>query len=545
MDNKRTLLAVVLSLLVLLGWSQLSEYMGWTSHKTTAPVATEQSVTITPPAAQTEAAAPVPAEPASTLPVFTPTPGREVMVDTPLYTAVLHSGGGFLKSLVLKKYTQGIEPGSPLVSLASDSSYPMAPMGLNVNGQPSWSTGQWSFEGSDLNLAQGQTGTLTFTGLVDGIRVRREFTFDAATYLISETVRLDGVDQARSVRLGFKAGSNSISAASNYDVTRVAWLDKGSIEKDSDNKKLTNEGLQAQGTLEWGGVMNNYFMAVVAPENPDNIILKARIQDSFWGVLMEQSDITVRPGAETAVKASWWYGAKERSLLENAPSQLAEAVDLGWFTIIAKPLLHLLVFFHSFVGNWGVAIILLTLLIRVLFFPLSQKSYRSMEKMKKLQPQMQKLKEKYGNDREAMNREVMQLYKAYGANPASGCLPILVQLPVFFGLYQALLNSLELRHAAFIPYLPFTDIIWLADLSARDPLYISPILMGATMFLQQKMSPPVGEPIQQKIMLAMPVVFTVMFVNFPSGLVVYWFFNNLFSIAQQWLIMGRPSSRAQ
>jgi YidC/Oxa1 family membrane protein insertase len=165
-----------------------------------------------------------------------------------------------------------------------------------------------------------------------------------------------------------------------------------------------------------------------------------------------------------------------------------------------------------------------------------------MEKMKTLQPMINKLREKYGNDKEKLNREVMQLYKTYGANPASGCLPILVQLPVFFGLYQALLNSLELRHAVFIPYVPFTNILWLADLSAADPIYVSPILMGATMLLQQKMSPPAGEPLQQKMMMARPIVFTIMFLNFPSGLVVYWFFNNLLSIAQQWVIMRkRPS----
>ena len=550
MENKRTLLAVVLSLAVLIGWTHFSEFMGWTPpRKTQAPVVAEEPVAGAQGSGQTASSAPTasPDQNAGTAAgssansgaVFTPTAGREVRVDTPLYTAVFHSGGGVLKSFDLKQYRRDIKPGSPLEALAGERSYPMAPMGLTLNGMPTWSAGEWAFDGSDISITGTNNATLTFTGVVDGIRITRVLTFDAATYLIKEQVRLDGASAARTVRLGFKVGSSSLVSASNYDPSRIAWNEKKSIEENSDEKKLTTEGYQTQGAINWGGVMNNYFMAVVAPVSSQALTLKARIQDGFWGVSMEQSDIVVPAGGETLVGTSWWYGAKDRALLEDAPSNLSSAVNLGMFSIIAKPLLHLLVFFHGYVGNWGVAIIILTCMLRVLFFPLSQKSYRSMEKMKKLQPMITKLREKHAGNRDQLNREVMQLYKTYGANPASGCLPIVVQIPVFFGLYQALLNSLELRHAVFIPYLPFTDMLWLADLSAADPYYISPILMGATMFLQQKMSPPAGEPMQQKIMMAMPIVFTVMFLNFPSGLVVYWFFNNLLSIAQQWLIMRR------
>ena len=550
MENKRTLLAVVLSLVVLIGWQHFAQFMGWSTPRTApAPIVAEQPVgqTAVQPGAQISGQnAQNAAQPGTTgaggTAGFTPTAGREVKVDTPLYTAIFHSGGGVLKSFELKHYREDIKPGSPLKRLVDERDFSMASMGLTLNNMPSWSAGEWSFSGSDVKLDGHETAMLTFTGLVDGIRLTRELTFDASTYLIKETVRLGGVDAARSVRIGFKTGSASLSGASNYDLVRVSWNEKNSIEENSDAKKLSGEGFQAQGPFNWGGVMNNYFMTVVAPGEAQSITLKARVQDNFWGVNLDRGDITIPAGGETAVQASWWYGAKERDLLATAPSNLASAVNLGMFSVIAKPLLHLLVFFHSYVGNWGVAIILLTCLVRIVFFPLSQKSYKSMEKMKTLQPMITKLREKYANDRNALNREVMQLYKTYGANPASGCLPILVQLPVFFGLYQALLNSLELRHAIFIPYVPFTNILWLADLSAADPIYVSPLLMGATMFLQQKMSPPAGEPMQQKIMLAMPIVFTVMFLNFPSGLVIYWFFNNLLSIAQQWLIMRKRSA---
>jgi len=539
-ENKRTILAVVLSLVVLIGWSQLSEHMGWTSKpEVQAPVSGDQPIPVPQPSS---APAPAGQQDAAVVSAFTPTEGREVTVETPLYTAVFHSGGGTLRSFTLKHYKKTIAPDSPQQRLAGDSSFALAPMGLTVDGAASWVSTDWAFEGENLSLTGAQKGALSFTGMVNGIRVRRELTFDASTYLITETTRLDGSAVPRNVRLGFKVGSSEMQAASNYDETRVAWNEGNSIETNNKVDKLAAEGIEERGPFNWAGIMNNYFMAVVAPEQGGAVSLKARKQGDFWGVNLERSDIPMQPGSEASVTTYWWYGAKDRTLLDEAPANLSQAVDLGMFSIIAKPLLYALVFFHGYVGNWGVAIILLTFCIRLCFFPLSQKSYKSMEKMKKLQPMMQKLREKHGSDREALNREVMQLYKTYGANPASGCLPILVQLPVFFGLYQALLNSLELRHAAFIPHLPFTDMVWLADLSAADPLYISPILMGATMFLQQKMSPPVGEPLQQKIMMAMPIIFTVMFINFPSGLVIYWFFNNLLSIAQQWLIMRRSSS---
>jgi YidC/Oxa1 family membrane protein insertase len=196
-------------------------------------------------------------------------------------------------------------------------------------------------------------------------------------------------------------------------------------------------------------------------------------------------------------------------------------------------------FFYDYVGNYGVAIIILTFVIKIIFWPLSHKSYKSMEKMKKIQPMMKKLKEQYKDDRQKMNQELMQLYKTYKVNPAGGCLPMILQIPVFIGLYEALLGALELRHATFITHVPFTDIVWLADLSAKDPLYVTPVVMGLSMFLQQKMSPTAGDPTQAKIMLFMPIFLTFIFLNFPAGLVVYFITNNILSMAQQWWILRK------
>jgi YidC/Oxa1 family membrane protein insertase len=338
------------------------------------------------------------------------------------------------------------------------------------------------------------------------------------------------------VRIGFKVGTAAMSGDGRHNATHVAWLDASSVRDERDGEKLAREGIEAKGDIRWGGVMNKFFMSCVALRGGEETLLKARIQDNFWGAVLEE--FVVVPAEEDAVlTAGWWYGAKDRALLAQASDDWSKAVNLGMFGFIAKPLLWLLTFFHAYVDNWGVAIILLTIFVRALFYPLSQKSYKSMEKMRQIQPHMAKIREKYAGNKEEMNREMMNLYKTYGVNPAAGCLPILIQIPVFFGLFQALLNSIELRHAPFITRLPFTGLIWMADLSAADPLWITPILMGVTMFLQQKMSPPMGDPTQQKIMLAMPVIFTFMCFNFPAGLVVYWLFSNVFSIAQQKLIM--------
>jgi len=234
------------------------------------------------------------------------------------------------------------------------------------------------------------------------------------------------------------------------------------------------------------------------------------------------------------VDAAYYLGPRAKDFLAGTPSDLERAVTYGWSDFLAKPLLSLLNWFYSFSGNWGVAIILLTVLIKIVFWPLSHKSYKSMSKMKKIQPLMAKVREQHKDDRQKMNEEMMQLYKTYKVNPAGGCLPMLLQIPVFIGLYQALLGAIELRHAPFITTLPFTDMVWLADLSAKDPYYITPIVMGATMFLQQKLTPSPGDPMQAKLMLFMPIVFTFIFLNFPAGLVIYWLVNNVLSIAQQW-----------
>jgi YidC/Oxa1 family membrane protein insertase len=225
-------------------------------------------------------------------------------------------------------------------------------------------------------------------------------------------------------------------------------------------------------------------------------------------------------------------GPKDYDIMKALNVGLENAIDFGsWIKWLAIPLLFVLKFIFQYVHNYGIAIIILTILIKIIFWPLGNKSYKSMKEMQKLQPKMQELRQKYKDDKPRLSQETMALYKTHKVNPLGGCLPILIQIPVFFGLYKVLLYAIELRHSPFY--------FWIQDLSAKDPYYITPIIMGATMLVQQKMTPTMGDPMQAKIMLIMPVVFTFLFLNFPSGLVIYWLFNNIISIGQQMYINKR------
>lgn len=546
-QNKNLIIAIVLCLGIMFGWGYVAEQMGWVKRPEPVvatpqqEVAQEQARILAEQQHKAEAEAKAQA---ATLPVFTPAEGRDISIDTPLYKAVVYTGGGILRSYSLNNYGRGLESTSARINLIEPATAAVAPWGLLINGQPSWSTGKWAFEGDDLKLGAGTQGTLRFTGEVDGMRVVREFLFRADTYLMTEKLRLTPLgDQPRSVRLGFTVASNATAATGGqYDSMRVAWDLAGKFKEDSDTKDLSSTGVQDKGQIAWAATMSTYFMNAVAPADTLDLTLKGRLQSEIYRAALERPDLVVPAGTEAELEVSYWVGPKVRSLLQQAPNNLVATIDLGMFSIIAKALLWLLQYFYDYVHNWGGAIILLTVLIKAVFWPLTAKSYASMEKMKKLQPMMTSLREKYADNKEQLNKEVMGLYKTYGVNPASGCVPILVQLPVFFGLYQALLTSIELRHASFITYLPGTDMLWLADLSAKDPYYITPIIMGVTMFLQQKMSPPAGDPMQQKIMMFLPLIFTGMFLTFPSGLVLYWLVNNVLSIAQQWLMMRKLKS---
>jgi YidC/Oxa1 family membrane protein insertase len=294
-------------------------------------------------------------------------------------------------------------------------------------------------------------------------------------------------------------------------------LDKGkaSIPKAADNG--------------WIAMLEHYFVSAWLPkEKTQREYYAKRVEDNLYSVGVILPVAAIAPNTSGSVSVSLYAGPQEQDALKSIAPGLDLVVDYGWLTVVAAPLFWLLQFLYKWVGNWGVAIILLTVLIKAVFFPLSAASYKSMAKMKLVTPRMTKLREQYGNDRARLNQAMMELYKTEKINPLGGCLPIVVQIPVFISLYWVLLASVELRHAPFY--------LWIHDLAAQDPYYVLPLLMMGSMVIQTKLNPVPPDPVQAKVMMIMPFAFGVMFFFFPAGLVLYWLVNNILSIAQQWQI---------
>jgi YidC/Oxa1 family membrane protein insertase len=279
----------------------------------------------------------------------------------------------------------------------------------------------------------------------------------------------------------------------------------------------------------WIAMLQHYFVSALLPnEKAPREYYAKRLEENLYSVGVILPIPAIAPNASSSVAVSLYAGPQEQDALKSIAPGLDLTVDYGWLTVVAAPLFWLLQFLHKWVANWGVAIILLTVLIKAVFFPLSAASYKSMAKMKLVTPRMTKLREQYGNDRARLNQAMMELYKTEKINPLGGCLPIVVQIPVFISLYWVLLASVELRHAPFY--------LWIHDLSAQDPYYVLPLLMMVSMVIQTKLNPVPPDPVQAKVMMIMPFAFGVMFFFFPAGLVLYWLVNNILSIAQQWQI---------
>ncbi len=288
----------------------------------------------------------------------------------------------------------------------------------------------------------------------------------------------------------------------------------------------------------WVGLSEHYFVTafLLTKGQPHNCYTKALAEDRFLAGCIA-GPLAVAPGQSATWQTRLYAGPKAQDSLEGVADGLALTVDYGKLTVIAQPVFWLLSAIHGAIGNWGWAIILVTLLIKLAFYQLSAASYRSMAHMRNVQPKIMAMRERYKDDRQQLNEKMMELYRTEKINPLGGCLPILVQIPVFIALYWVLLESVELRHAPFM--------LWVRDLSGADPYYVLPVLMGVSMFLQQRMTPMIGmEPMQRRIMLAMPLVFTVFFALFPAGLVLYWFINNVLSITQQWFINRQLERKA-
>ncbi len=545
MDNKRLIIAMALAFGLMFGWQMLSNKMGWTPQP--QPVAEQPAPAPAP--AQEPAAPQASPAPVTTIPALASS-GKDVTVDTPLYTAVFNSHGGVLTSFTLKQYQgtdlESLLPSGKPVEIVSGQAGKSGNLGLIINNRPTWmqgeNTAQWAEPESEYLQPKGTGSNLVFTGVIGDVVITRTFSFNPDTYVLSEKLELTSNNPLLAA-VSKKFSTGEMFGPEDYTkATRIAILQNGSFTE-TDSQKDMQAGINFGDHVSWAGTMGSYFLAAVMPADQSSG-LRGKYEDGLYNIYIDKNDIPLSSGHSYTSETSYYFGPKRAADIEAAPVDLSGSMAYGWFGWIAAPLMLMLKWFYGYVGNWGVAIILLTVVIKIVLWPLSYKSYKSMENMKKLQPLMTKIREKYKDDKQRQNQEVMQLYKTYKINPMGGCLPILVQMPVFFGLYRALLSSIELRQAGFIDHVPFTDIVWLADLSLKDPLYITPIVMGLTMLLQQKMTPTTGDPTQAKVMMLMPVVFTFFFVSFPSGMVVYWLFNNIISIAQQQGQMRLSSRKA-
>jgi YidC/Oxa1 family membrane protein insertase len=374
---------------------------------------------------------------------------------------------------------------------------------------------------------------LTWTG-ADGIRVTKTYTFRRGEFLVHLDHHVENASdqpwvgrQYRQLRHGSTPSRESWFL---YTFTGVAYYD-GRYEKLS-FEDMADRPMDRDVEGGWISVIQHYFLSAWVPFEDEVNQFYTRVvgtgtrPEHIIGMRSEAQ--TVPPGAETTFSTRFWVGPKLQEDLKAVTNGLELTVDYGILSFLAKPLFWVLDLIHDFVGNWGWAIIILTILIKLAFYKLSETSYRSMAKMRAVQPKMMALKERFGDDKQRMNQALMELYKKEKINPLGGCLPIVVQIPVFIALYWVLLESVEMRQAPWF--------LWIQDLSTRDPYFVLPLLMGATMIAQYKLNPAPMDPVQQKLMMGLPVVFTVFFAFFPAGLVLYWFVNNMLSIAQQWHI---------
>ncbi|MDX1405934.1 MAG: membrane protein insertase YidC, partial [Woeseiaceae bacterium] len=369
-----------------------------------------------------------------------------------------------------------------------------------------------------------------------GVRVEKQIRFTRGSYRIDITQRLingsagdwRGAEYAQIERRSheiersmFNVDSYSFDGPIIYDGEKSAKLDRDDLISDGPFEIKTGNG--------WVGSIQHHFLSAIVPAKDAEYRYKVSVnRDTSLASLIRSPSIFVPAGSEFVFETSAFVGPKLQDQLEELDESLKLTVDYGWLTIIAQPLFWLLSKAYSLVNNWGVAIILVTVLIKLVFYKLTEASGRSMARMREIQPRMKALQERYKDDRQALSQAMMELYKREKVNPAAGCLPLLIQMPFFLAFYWVLLESVEMRQAPFA--------LWITDLSSRDPYFILPLIMGAAMLMQQKLNPAPADPVQAKVMQIMPIMFTAFFAFFPSGLVLYWVTNTLLSIAQQWYI---------
>ena len=446
-----------------------------------------------------------------------------------------HGGDIVYAALPQHKLSLNSERNYVLLSDNDSRSY-VARSGLQLDGQASRIA--FTPENSEYRLGDSDEAlSVDLTAEVNGVEVVKRFTFERGNYAVDVNYYLaNNTDTPVSARfIGQLARDNSPDPSSGVSMGMSSYLGAAYSTPDARYEKIDFDDIQsrsfenreAQGG--WIAIIQHYFVSAWAPQqNQQNLYYVTTDSSNRNVVAFAGPTSSIAAESEATLGATLYMGPKVQDYLEQVAPNLKLTVDYGWLWFIANPLFWLLDKIHDIVGNWGWSIVLLTVLVKLVLFPLSAKAYKSMARMRKLGPEMQRLKEMYGDDRQKMSQEMMKFYQKEKINPLGGCLPILVQMPVFIALYWMLLESVELRHAPFM--------FWIQDLSVKDPYFILPILMGISMFVQQMLNPTPPDPMQAKIMKMLPIIFTFFFLWFPAGLVIYWVVNNIISVAQQYFI---------
>jgi YidC/Oxa1 family membrane protein insertase len=500
---------------------------------------------------------------------------KEVSVETPYYWAVFTSEDARLKHFRLKKYEDRVEesiltikltqlvqsilgkkeeePKKPVpLDLVNTSEEEGLPLGLTFNesGTPP-SEGNWEVDREQLRLiGNGEKGEIIFTkSFENGLKVIKRYRFNSEQYAIGLEVEIENnsskeVNSPLGLQWIGKIELIKLADEANKDYgLKYAFFKNQKVEKKDlggtgssgctpgcGTKKRNMETFEFsdKGELKWFAFEGEYFTALlISPPSQTSLSLFVKGDEkNLLKANLINAPVSILPMQTIKVPFQIYLGPKEIDRLKELGADAEKLVDFGWFTIVAKPLLWFLKLTNKITSNFGIDILILSILIKIIFLPLTQISMKSMKEMQKVQPEMSRLKEQYKNDKARLQQEIMLLYKRRKINPMSGCLPMIIQIPVFIALYNALQYTIEMRHAPFF--------FWIRDLAARDPIYITPLIMGATMVLQQKMTPSAADPTQAKMFLLMPVMFTFLFLNFPSGLVLYWLVNNVLSIAHQY-----------
>jgi YidC/Oxa1 family membrane protein insertase len=554
MDIKRSILLVALAVvayLMVLQWNQ--DY-----GQAALPTETAQSQPAAPalpdsPSATTEGNADdVPAvagqQQASALPASAPS-SQLIRVRTDVLDLAIDPRGGDIVELHLPQYPRRQDrPDVPfqLFERSSERTYE-AQSGLIGDG-PDKASGrpQYSSEKTEYRLAEGQDELVVDLNYsADGVNYTKRFTLERGNYALKVNYLID--NQSEKPWTGYLFGQlkrdNSGDPSSSTATGTATYLGAALWTKDEPYRKVSMGDMDESNLREsvqggWIAWLQHYFVTAWIPQADDTNQVQTR-KDSQGNYIIGFTGpaVTVPAGAQGETGATLYAGPKSQDKLEELSPGLRLTVDYGILWFIAQPIFWLLENIHALLGNWGWSIIVLTIVIKLAFFPLSAASYRSMARMRAVSPKMQALKEQHGDDRQKMSQAMMELYKKEKINPLGGCLPILVQMPVFLALYWVLLESVEMRQAPWM--------FWITDLSIKDPFFILPIIMGVTMFIQQQLNPTPPDPMQARVMKLLPIIFTFFFLWFPAGLVLYWVVNNVLSIAQQWYITRKIEAAAK